>query len=120
MQQFGPDQQHLRPRRGPDVGYGDGEGGTSVLHCRAVTGGDGQPVDRSDETGHELGGRGAVEHFGHIDLLDPALVHHADAVGDRQRLLLIVGDEERGDADLELQAADLLAQLHANLRVQRR
>ena len=32
-------------------------------------------------------------------LLDPALVHHHHAVGDFQRLFLVVGDEDRGQAD---------------------
>jgi hypothetical protein len=31
-------------------------------------------------------------------LVGHALMHHHDAVGDRQRLFLVVGDEDRGDA----------------------
>ena len=49
-----------------------------------------------------------------------AAVHDGDAVGDRERLLLVVRDVERRDAELELDAPDLLAQLHAHLRVERR
>ena len=45
---------------------------------------------------------------------------HADPVGHRQRLGLVVGDEDGGDAELELDPADLLAQLHPHLGVQRR
>ena len=44
-------------------------------------------------------------------LLEPPVAHHGDPVGDRQRLLLVVGDEQGGDAELLLQPADLLAQL---------
>ena len=45
---------------------------------------------------------------------------HGDAVGDRERLLLVVRDVDRRDPELELDPADLLAQLHAHLRVERR
>ena len=57
---------------------------------------------------------------GDADLLDLAAVHDGDAVGDRERLLLVVGDVDRRDPELELDAADLLAQLDAHLRVERR
>ena len=64
---------------------------------------------------------GAAVHLGRrADLLDPAAVHHGDAVGDRQRLLLVVRDVERRDPELELDAPDLLPQLDAHLRVERR
>ena len=48
-------------------------------------------------------GRGA-------ELLEPAVRHHADPIGDAERLLLVVGDEQRRDAELGLDAADLVAQ----------
>ncbi len=54
------------------------------------------------------------------DLLDPALVHHHDAVGHRQRFFLVVRHVDGGDAELALQRADLLAQRHADLGVERR
>ena len=54
------------------------------------------------------------------ELLQAAILHHADAVGDRQRLLLVVGDEQCRDPDLQLDPADLVAQLGAHLRVERR
>ena len=47
-------------------------------------------------------------------------MHDGDPVGDRQGLVLVVGDEQGGDADLELDAPDLVAQLGADLGVQRR
>ena len=47
----------------------------------------------ADEVVHE-GGRGLlVDLLRRADLLDPPLVHHHHAVGDFQRLLLVVGDE---------------------------
>ena len=48
------------------------------------------------------------------------VVQHGHPVGDRERLLLVVRDVDRRDPELELDAADLLAQLHAHLRVERR
>src|SRR5439155_26924448 len=50
---------------------------------------------------------------------DPAAPHDGDVIGDGERLLLVVRDVERGDPELELDAADLLAELHAHLRVER-
>ena len=52
------------------------------------------------------------------DLLDLALVHHHDLVGERHRLDLVVGDVDAGDAELLLDAADLGAHLLAQLGVQ--
>ena len=56
---------------------------------------------------------------GRADLLDPAVVHHHHAVGDLERLLLVVGHEDAGDADLVVQAAQPAAQLLAHLGVER-
>ena len=52
------------------------------------------------------------------DLLDPAGAHHGDAVGDRQRLLLVVRHVDDRDAEQLLQAADLAAHLDAQLGVE--
>ncbi len=43
-------------------------------------------------------------------LLEPPARHHADPVRDAERLLLVVGDEQGGDAQLGLDAADLVPQ----------
>ena len=40
-------------------------------------------------------------------------VHHCDAITEAHRLLLIVGDQDRGDADVGQQTAHLVAQLHS-------
>ena len=48
------------------------------------------------------------------------VAHHADPVGDGQRLLLVVGDEQGGDAHLELDPADLVPQLRPDLGIERR
>ena len=79
-----------------------------------------EAVHRPDELGHERSGGRAV-HLGRgPDLLDPPRPHHGDVVRDRQRFLLIVGDIERRDSKLCLDPADLLPQLDAHLRVERR
>ena len=53
-----------------------------------------------------------------IELLDDAAVHHRDAVGERQRLDLVVGDVDHGRAELLVQLLELDAQLGAELGVE--
>ena len=77
------------------------------------------PVHGADELGHERGRGVRVELVGKRDLLERAVLHHADPVGHRQRLLLVVRDEQRGDAESLLHRPDLLAQLQPDLRVER-
>jgi hypothetical protein len=52
-------------------------------------------------------------------LLDPALVEDRDAVGERERFLVIVGDEDRGQAELVVDLAQRAAQLAPDLGVER-
>ena len=54
------------------------------------------------------------------DLRQPAGVHHADAVGERHRLLLIVRDDDEGQTELVLQVHQLEAGIFAELAVERR
>ena len=76
-------------------------------------------VERADEGRDEAGARAVIDVAGAADLLDRARVHHDNPVGDRQRLLLVVGDEDGGDAELPLQRADVLAQACPDARVER-
>ena len=55
---------------------------------------------------------------GRAQLLDPALVEHGQAVAHGQRLLLVVGDVDEGDADLALDPLELQLHLLAQLQVQ--
>ena len=64
-----------------------------------------QPVVQADELGDERGGGVRVQLARRRQLLELAVAHHADPVGDGQRLLLVVGDEQRRGADLELDRA---------------
>ena len=79
----------------------------------------GQQVDVADEAGHERGGGGLVEPARRGHLLDAPAVHHRDAVGHRERLLLVVGHVDRGDPDLALQALELDLHVVAQLLVER-
>ena len=79
-----------------------------------------QRVRQSDELRDERRRRPVVELRGGGDLLEHAGAHDADPVGDAECLLLVVRDEERRRADLELDPPDLVAQLAAHLGVERR
>ena len=52
------------------------------------------------------------------ELLDVAAAHHRDAVGERQRLDLVVGDVDHRVLELLVQPLDLDAQLGAQLGVE--
>ena len=78
-----------------------------------------EPAHRPEEAHHELGGRLVVDLARRADLLDPAVVHHRDPVGDLHRLLLVVGDQHRGHALLVVQPAQPRAQLGADGGVER-
>ena len=58
---------------------------------------------RTKEARHKLVGRGIVEIHWRAELFDSALVEHRDAIRHRQRFALVVGDENKGDAELALQ-----------------
>ena len=60
-----------------------------------------------------------VEARGVVDLQHLAAGHDGDAVGQGQRLFLVVGDEDEGDADGALQCAQLDLHLLAQLLVER-
>src|SRR2546425_10367543 len=79
-----------------------------------------QEIRDTDEVGDEVGAGPRVDLLWAPDLLDPAVPHHRDAVGDRERLLLIVGDVEGRDPEVLLDPADLAAKTEPDLRVERR
>src|SRR3546814_8308779 len=62
----------------------------------------------------------AVDLGRRADLLDDAVIHHHDAIGHRQRFLLVVGYHDGGNAELALQFLDLVAQVDAHLGVESR
>ncbi len=75
-------------------------------------------VHLTHEAHHEGRRRLVVDLGGAADLLDPTLVHHHDPVRHLHRLLLVVGDDHRGDARLLLQVAQPHPQLLAHLGIE--
>src|SRR5262249_2543233 len=68
-------------------------------------------IGGADEIGNEAIAWPIIDLLGSADLLDHAHIHHDHAVGDRQCFLLIVGDIDRGNAQLPLQLAQFEAHL---------
>src|ERR1043165_3852235 len=71
----------------------------------------GKDVDLADKIGNEPRPRALVDLARRADLLDPASVHHRDAIRDRHRFFLVMRHEDRGNAELFLQL--LQFELHA-------
>ncbi len=78
-----------------------------------------QPVDATEETGNEGMGRIAVQGFAVANLDNAPGLHHGQPVGNRQRLLLVVGDMDRGDVQAPQQLGQLGAQRLLELGVER-
>ena len=78
-----------------------------------------QQVGRADEAVDEKRLRPVVDRHRRIELLDLALVHHGDAVGDAHRLVLIVGHQDGGEAELALQPLDLDLHVEPEVAVER-
>ncbi len=75
-------------------------------------------VGGADEIGDEAAHRPAVYRIRVADLLDASFVHDHDAVGDGERLRLVVRHVKRGDAEAPLQVANLDAHAFAELGVE--
>ena len=67
----------------------------------------------------EARARAIVDVARRTDLVDPAGVHHGDAVGHRHRLFLVVRHEDQRDAELLLQLLELELHALAQLAVER-
>jgi hypothetical protein len=79
-----------------------------------------EQVDRADEIRREAAVRIFVDVGRRAGLHDPAAIHHRDPGRQRHRLLLVVGDDDEGDADLVLDVHQLELGLLAQLLVERR
>ena len=86
---------------------------------RAVPHAAAEPVHGADELGDEAGRRALVDVARTADLRHAAVLHHHDAVAERHRLGLVVGDVDRGDAEAAQQLVDLEPQRIAQLGVER-
>jgi hypothetical protein len=78
-----------------------------------------EPRDGAEEAHDEAVRRALVKVPRRAHLLDVAVVHDGDPVGDVHRLLLVVRDEHGGDVNLVVQPPQPRAQLCAHLGVQR-
>ena len=72
------------------------------------------------EARHEGVGRAVEDGARRARLGDPAVVHHDDEVGQRQRLVLAVGDVDEGEAEVGLQPLQLLPHLDPQEGIERR
>ncbi len=84
----------------------------------AVRDGGRKPVRRTDEVGDEGVHGLLVDVVRRADLLDLAVVHHRDPVAHDHRLGLVVGDVQRGDAQVLEESTDLLLQAGLQFGVQ--
>ena len=117
--------QAVSPTRRLDVlpvDIDDGAGAAALQPDGAAIGGNDlafQQIDVADEVG-DVARVGLLVDFGRrADLDDLAVVHHRDAVGQRHRLFLIVGDDDEGEAEIDLQVGQLELGLLAQLLVER-
>ena len=76
-------------------------------------------VGRSDEVGDEAVGRVLVDVARLADLFDAPVVEHREPVAQRQRLVLVVGDDDERDADFALDRLQFDLHLFAQLEIQR-
>ena len=112
-------QQHGQPRAGAAPQRARDE--ASERRVDGLGPGDGrlEQVGAADEARDESVGRTIVERRRRVDLHEPAAAHDGDAIAERQRLVLVVRDQQRRDALVALQRADLVAQRDARPGVER-
>jgi hypothetical protein len=72
------------------------------------------------EGGDGAADRSVVKLPWRADLLDSTLAHQCDAIGHRQRFLLIVGYMKRGDGMLALDASNFISHGQPRARIKRR
>ena len=77
-------------------------------------------VHLADEVGDEAAGRMLVEFGRRRDLLHRAPVHDGDAARHGQRLVLVMGDDDEGDADILLKPCQFEPHLVAQFGIERR
>src|SRR5690606_7280208 len=107
-----------QPRRAPVVARGDADGpiaqpDIAPFHI------DGQFARFPDKAEDEGRGGAVIDAVGRADLLDPALAHDAETVGQFQRFLLVVGDEDGGVAGALVDFAQPFAQFTPHLGIER-
>ena len=101
------------PVADPISRYGETRETDGATRRRAI-----QEVGAADEAGHETCPRCVVQRHRIIHLLDPAVVHHDDAVGCHHRFGLVVRHINRRDAERVMQPTDLRPHLLAQVGIQ--
>ena len=76
-----------------------------------------QDIHGPNEAGDEFIGGLLIDFARSADLFEDAAREDDDAIGDLQRLLLVVGDEEGGDVEVVVERDEPFAQLLADLGV---
>ena len=109
----GPEDQRRAAAHGPRVRQALGPDGDTVRRRDA-----GKLVRHSEELGREGAPGIGIDFLWTPGLNDPAGVHEDDSIGDGERLFLIVGDIDGGDADRFLEPPHFRPQALAHLGVQ--
>ena len=78
-----------------------------------------EQIDVADELGDPARARRLVKVARGRDLFEPAGIHHANPVGHRHRLFLVVGDDDEGHAEPALQLHQFGLRAFAQLLVER-
>src|SRR5712691_7852917 len=99
-------------------GTGRAHAGPSPLDLGAPEDPHGQEIRGPDEAGHEDRARALIDVARRADLLQPAAAHDRDTIRHGQRLVLVMGDVDGGDADFALQALELDLHVVAKLLVE--
>src|SRR5882757_7654953 len=92
--------------------------GNQPRRSAGLVDGRGEIVGLPQKLRHEGGRRPLVGLLRRADLLDAALAHDHDPVGQRHRLVLVVGHENRGGAEIALDLAQLDLHLLAQLGIE--
>ena len=76
-----------------------------------------EQIHIAQKTVNKRAGRVIPDLLRRADLLDLALVHQHHAVGDFERFFLVMRDENTGDVQIIMQAAQPAAQFFPDLRI---
>ena len=76
-------------------------------------------IGAADKIGDEARARALVDFLRVADLLDPSMIEDGDPVRHRQRLALVVRDEDEGEAERVLQRLQLALHRLAQFEVER-
>ena len=77
-----------------------------------------EEILEAHKIGHKDGPGVAVDQFGGVVLLNLALIHDGHLVGDGEAFLLVVGNEDGGNAELLLHALNLGPHLNTELSIE--